>query len=192
MDNLTLLVEENEPTILYFDKKYLEKINLLYNISTKNSNFLALSFTFNDVSKFNINIKDIIITTISNSTTIFLDLVSLEKIKGDTLSIRIEQNENNYPCSLTFQIIKSESIYILQRNYINKGFITSMNLNQYYFMEVFQEEGEIMLHSKRNNGKLFGLIKLKSKVKSPYNISEYLKEEKDNELEFNEHSKIKF
>ena len=149
---------------------------------------MALSFTFNDVSKFNINIKDIINTTISNSTTIFLDSDSLDKIKGDTLYIRIEQNENNHPCSLTFQIIKSESIYILQRNYINKGFITSKNLNQYYFMEVFQEEGEIMLHSKRNNGKLFGLIKLKSKVKSPHNISEYLKEEKDNEIEFNEHT----
>ena len=25
-------------------------------------------------------------------------------------------------------------------------------------MEVFQEEGEIMLHSKRNNGKLFGYV----------------------------------
>ena len=188
LNNLTLLVEENEPTILYFDKKYLEIINISYNVSTKNSNFLALSFSFNDVSKFNINIADISNTIISNSTTIFLDSDSLKKIKGDTLNIRIEQIENNYPCSLTFQIIKSESIYILQRNYINKGFITSKDLNQYYFMEVFQEEGEIMLHSKRNNGKLFGYIKPKNQVKSPYNISEYLKEENDNELEFNRHT----
>ena len=40
-------------------------------------------------------------------------------------------------------------------------------------MEVFEEEGEIMLHNKRNNGKLFGLIKPKKGV-YPFNMSEYL------------------
>ena len=55
-------------------------------------------------------------------------------------------------------------------------------------MEVFQEEGEIMVHNKRNNGKLFGIIKPKEIVNSPYNISEYLIKEEDNKLEFNEHS----
>jgi len=188
VSNLTLLVEENEPTILYFNEEYLKKINLLYNVSIKNSNYMALSFSFNDVSTFNINIKDVINTTISNSTTIFLDSDSLKKIKGEILHIKIEQDENSYPCLLTFQIIKSESIYILQRNYINKGFITSKYSKQYYYMEVFQEEGEIMVHNKRNNGKLFGIIKPKEIVNSPYNISEYLIKEEDNKLEFNEHS----
>ena len=185
--NLTLFVEENEPTILYFDKDNLETINLSYNIS-KNTSFLALSFSFNEVSKFNINIKDIIDTTISNSTTIFLDSDSLKKIKDDNLYIKIEQNENSYPSFLNFQIIKPNSIYILQRNYINKGFITSNSSKQYYYMEVFEEEGEIMLHNKRNNGKLFGLIKPKNEVKYPFNMSEYLTEDKDNKLEFNEHT----
>jgi len=56
VSNLTLLVEENEPTILYFNEEYLKKINLLYNVSIKNSNYMALSFSFNDVSTFNLNI----------------------------------------------------------------------------------------------------------------------------------------
>jgi len=193
--NLSLLVEENEPTILFFGKIFdnkgvkegLKIINLSYRVSKKDS-FLALSFSFNEVSNFNIYITDIINTTISNSTTIFLDSDSLKKIKEDNLYIRIEQNENSYSCSLTFQIIKSESIYILQRNYINKGFITSNSSKQYYYMEVFEEEGEIMLHSKRNNGKLFGLIKTKKDIKYPFNMSEYLTDENDNKLEFNEHT----
>jgi len=99
MNKLTLLVEENEPSILYFDKDNLKIINLSYNVS-KNCSFLALSFSFNEVSKFNINIKDIIDTTISNSTTIFLDSDSLKEIKDDNLYIKIEQNENSYPCFL--------------------------------------------------------------------------------------------
>jgi len=192
--NLSLLVEENEPTILFFGKVFdnkqvkegLKIINLSYRVS-KTDSFLALSFSFNEISNFNIYITDIINTTISNSTTIFLNSDSLKKIQ-DNLYIRIEQIENSNPCSLTFQIIKSESIYILQRNNINKGFITSNSYRQYYYMEIFEEEGEIMLHSKRNNGKLFGLIKPKENAKYPFNISEYLTEDKDNQLEFNEHT----
>ena len=33
VSNLSLLVEENEPTIFYFDENYLEKINLSYQIN---------------------------------------------------------------------------------------------------------------------------------------------------------------
>jgi len=93
VSNLSLIVEVNEPTILYFGEKYLEKINLSYQIDKliKINSYIALSFSFNDVSKFNINISDIINTTISNSTTIFLDPDSLIKIKGDKLKISIEQ-----------------------------------------------------------------------------------------------------
>ena len=35
-------------------------------------------------------------------------------------------------------------------------------------MQVFEEEGEIMLHNKRNTGKLFGIIK--EGTIDPYNI----------------------
>ena len=188
---LTLEIEEKEPTNLYFDKNFLDNINLVYkNITViKNrASFITLSFSFNEVSTFNIIIPDIINTNISNSTTIFLDQESLLKIKGDTLNIRIEHIDTKYPCSLIFQIFEDNTIYILQRHYINKGFIDSNSSNQYYYMEVFQEEGEIMLHNKRNNGKLFGLIKPKDEVSSPFNSLEYLKNENNNELEFNEHT----
>ena len=99
ISNLLLLVEENEPTIFYFDENFLEKINLSYQINeiTKFVSYIALSFSFNDVSKFNIIIPDILNTTISNSTTIFLDQESLFKIKGDKLNISIEQIVNKNP-----------------------------------------------------------------------------------------------
>ena len=186
INNLSLLVEVNEPTILYFDENYLDKINLLYHIEeiTKIISYITLSFSFNNVSQFNINIPEIINTTISNSTTIFLDQEFLKKIKGDKLKISIQQIGNKYPCLLTFQIIAPELFYILQRDYINKGFIATDHINLYYYIEVFEEEGEIMLDSKRQNGEIFGLIKNKEGT-NPYNINEYIQNEKDNQLEFN-------
>jgi len=94
VSKLLLLVEENNPTILYFDENYLEKINLSY----QKDNYIALSFSFNDISKFNINISDILNNTISNSTTIFLDPESLFNIKGNKININIEQFGNKYLC----------------------------------------------------------------------------------------------
>jgi len=193
VSNLSLLVEVNEPTILYFDENYLEKINLSYQIDklSKESSYIALSFSFNDVSKFNINISDILNTTISNSTTIFLDPDSLFNIKGDKLKISIEQIENKYPCLLTFQIIAPKQVYTLQRDYINKGFIDTNHEYLYYYMEVFEEEGEIMLNNKRQNGELYGIIKKKEGIINPYNKSEYIQNEKyklSNQLIFNKHT----
>ena len=45
-----------------------------------------------------------------------------------------------------------------------------------------------MLHNKRNIGKLFGVIKEGNNT-DPYNISEYSKNEKENKLEFNDHTR---
>jgi len=189
ISNLTLLIEENEPTILYFDENYLKKIKLSYPIEeiAKLISFFTLSFSFNDVSQFNIIIPEIINITISNSTTIFLDQELLIKIEGDKINIIIEQIGNKYPCLLTFQIIAPKKVYTLQRDYINKGFIATSHKNLYYYMEVFEEEGEIILNNKRNSGKLFGLIKNKDGI-NPYNINEYIQNEKDNKLEFNVHT----
>ena len=183
VNKFTLLVEKREPTFLYFYEN-LRQIILSYNITELMENSsITLSFSFNNITKFNINISDIIYTTIINSTTIFLDSDSLSKIKEKILNINITHIENKN-CSLIFQIIEPNSIYALQKNNLNKGFITSNYLNQYYYMQVFEEEGEIMLHNKRNIGKLFGVIK--SNI-DPYNILEYPKDEKDNKLEFNKH-----
>ena len=153
ISNLSLIVEENDPTILYFDENYLKNINLSYHLEKKENNisYIALSFSFNNVSKFNIIIPDVINTNISNSTTIFLYQDLLDKIKGDKLNISIDHIGNEYPCLLTFQIIAPEQVYILQRDYINKGFIDTAHIYLYYYMEIFEEEGEIMLNSKRVN-----------------------------------------
>ena len=96
ISNLSLLVEENEPTILYFDKNYLKKISLSYKIKEvrKNTRFITLSFSFNNISEFNINIPDIINPTISNSTTIHLGSKYLNNLEEDTLNINIEQFGN--------------------------------------------------------------------------------------------------
>ena len=98
VSNLSLLLEENEPTILYFDKNYLKKINLIYQREqdTNIKSHITLSFSFNDVSKFKIYIPDIINTIISNSTTIFLDQKKLDKLNVEKLKISIEQIENEY------------------------------------------------------------------------------------------------
>ena len=180
----TIFVKEKEPNLLFFYKK-LKKVILLYNITElRGKSGATLSFSFREVTKFNINIPDIINTNISNSITIFLDSDSLSKIKENILNITITHIEDK-KCSLIFQIIEPNSIYALQKNYLNKGFITSNYLYQYYYMQVLVEEGEVMLHNKRNTGKLFGVIK---QFIDPYNISEYPKDEKDNQLEFNEHT----
>ena len=103
------------------------------------------------------------------------------------LKISIEQIGNKHPCLLTFQIIAPEPVYILQRDYINKGFIDTTQIDLYYYMEVFEEEREIMLNSKRQSGEIFRLIKNKEGI-DPYNINEYIQNEKDNQLEVNEHT----
>ena len=187
--NFDLLVEEKVPTILFFKENYMDRISLSYKINEaiKLNGFITVSISFNEVSTFNIKIPDIIDINISNSTNIFLYSDSLEKINGDTINIIISHLEKQSSCILTFQIIEPELINILQKDYINKGFISSNYEYQYYYMEVFQEEGEIMLHNKRHNGKLFGLIKSRNDI-NPYNLEEYLKVENNSQLEFNEHT----
>ena len=185
-NQLSLSLEKNEPTILYFYENF-KKINLPFQI--KEFGFIALSFSLNNVSEFNIIIPDIINTTISNSTTIYLDNDTLNNIEEKILNIGIEHIGSN-PCLLTFQIIEPKSVSILQRDFINKGFIDTNHENLYYFMEVFEEEGEIMLNNKRQSGKLFGFIKDKEGI-NPYNTSKYIQNDidnKDNQLEFNEHT----
>jgi len=78
----------------------------------------------------------------------------------------------------------------LQRDYINKGFIDTAHTLLYYYMEVFEEEGEIILNNKRQDGKIFGLIKNKNGT-NPYNINEYINDDqnkKGKSLKFDNHA----
>ena len=109
VNKLILSVEEKEPTFLYFYEN-LTQIILSYNFAKlKKNSSLTLSFSFNNVTKFNINISNIKYSNISNSTSIFLDSDFLSKIKEKKLNIKINLIENKN-CSLIFQIIEPNSI----------------------------------------------------------------------------------
>ena len=188
LKNSQLSFKKNVPIFLLFYEN-LKQINVSYKIDKlkeKPNRSLTLSFSLNNVSEFNIYIPNIINTTISNSTTIFIDTDSLKNIQSNSLEITITYIGNKNT-SLIFQIIKQKSFYLLQKNNLNKGFITSNFLRQYYYVKVLEEEGEIMLHNKRNNGKLLGIIKNKEYV-DPENKENYIQRKKDNQLEFDEHS----
>jgi len=159
-ENSTLKYEGKEPTILFFDD-YLKEIELSYNYAK--DSFVTFSFIFNEIASFYIiysyNGKNEKTKSISNSNNIFLyDLPVIDKKIINIKIIRIDIYE--HPVLLTFRVFTNNPTpYILQKNYLNQGFITSNLQNQYYYMEIFKdEEGEIMLHDKRQNGKIIGKI----------------------------------
>jgi len=185
INDFTLIEDDKEIVALLFGTN-LKK--LTYQMSnTKKNNFIAFSFMFDNIASFNVTTPDGSIRVISNSTKLFFDSDYLEKLNKTTITITITPRSTN-EVLLFLKVIESDSISMLQKNYLNQGFITSNTTNQYYFMEIFnEEEGEIMLHNKRQNGELFGIIKPKSI--NPYNISEYLlNNELNNSLEFDNHN----
>ena len=164
--NSKLEFKGKEPTILFFDK-YLEEIELSYNY--EKDSFVTFSFIFNEIASFDIiysyNGENKKIKSISNSKNIFL--YDLPEIKKKIINIKIIRTDiYEYPVLLTFRVFTNNPTpYILQKNYLNQGFITSNLQNQYYYMEIFKDEvGEIMLHDKRQNGKIIGKICKKNDI----------------------------
>ena len=166
--NYELKVEEHNLTIFYFDDN-LQNINLKYSLKEfLDDSYVLFSFLFHEEASFEINIKENIKYSqkriISNSHNIFLTKKSFEglDIKNlKNLNINVTKiGEDNKPVLLAFRVVSQKfKPLILQKNYLNQGFITSNNAHQYYYMEIFKgEEGEIMLHDKRQNGKLIGRI----------------------------------
>ena len=98
---------------------------------------------------------------------------------------------------LTFRVVSNKDTpLILQKKYLNQGFITS-NINyQHYYMEIFNgEEGEIMLHDKRQNGKLIARICNKQNNDCIINNNDIVYDNNNyiDYLEYREHiRKIKF
>ena len=189
----------SEPTILYFNE-HLNQYNISYKINNSDyENFVAFSFIFKEQSIFNIKVLNDEIKQnnyktsfqFNNSTNIFFDNYYLNKINGN-MNISINYNDNlNQSIFLILKPIQKECISILQKDNINKGFITSSTKYQYYYMKVFEgEEGEIMLHNKRTNGRLFGEI-IRNNTIDIYNKNNYPIEESN--LTFNEYTlKIKY
>ena len=193
-----LTMSISEPTVLYFNE-HLNQYNISYKINDDSNydNFVAFSFMFNEQSIFNIKILNDEIAQnetsfqFVNSTSLFLNSTYINKI-NDYIDISINYNEKlNKSIFLIFKPIQKESISILQKDYINKGFITSSTKYQYYYLKVFKgEEGELMIHNKRINGRLFGEI-IKNNSLDIYNKNNYPIEESN--LTFNDYTlKIKF
>ena len=170
-------------------------IELSYKINNLDENsFMILSFTFDENLLFNVDIKNILNRTISNSSNIFLFYNELSKIENDLLTIKINYSKENTSeeknnSLLIFKLIESNSISILEKNKLNLGFTISKKVDQYYYLEVFKgEEGEIMLHNKRLYGELYGFIKSKTGI-NPYNRTEYITKGEDNQLKFDDNTR---
>ena len=191
-----LTIEETDPTIFYFDKN-LSSIQLLYEIKNEDS-FVTFSFAFNEIATFKISYdygEKTKVKIISNSNNIFLTELSV--FINNTIRIKIERIDiYEYPVLLKFKIFTNNNkVLTLQKNYLNQGFVTSNLKYRYYYMEIFKdEEGEIMLHDKRQNGKILG--KLCRKKECPFDdiINSFPSEnnnikENDFYLEYKEHLK---
>ena len=174
-----LNVNENSRTEFYFNSE-INNNKLSYKKNLKKSNLenlVTLLFLSDEKSKFKIEFIEGNNSIILNSTKILLYYNFLySKIKNNKLNIFITYINKEEPVLLESKENKNNSIKPLNNNSLNKEFIYSRNSYQYYYMKVFKgEEGEIMLHNKRINGKLLGIIKPNN---SSYNDeSEYLKEE---------------
>ena len=193
------IIKDNTPSLklidssnLYFDENFKE-IQFYYDINDKVSdNPISLSLSFDQKSRFDIsiNIKGnesfAINKQILNSTFIFFNS---EFKKGDQLVINIKHINYATPVFMNIKIIKKTPITILEQNNLNLGFISSQVEFQYYYMEVFKdEEGEIMLHNKRQKGILFANLTEKSKINDLNNIDIYPTNETNSSLKFNEHT----
>ena len=181
----------NDTANIYFDNNFKE-VNLSYIVNEPDLDSpIALSLTFNLKSDFEVKIlseNGNFSENISNSTNIFFEK-DFRQNKNFTINIKYIDNENQV--FMNIKIIKNTSISILEQNNLNYGFITSDIEYQYYYMEVSKgQEGEIMLHNKRNKGILIGKLVDKDDKIDINDINIYPKYENDSNLlfGFNQHN----
>ena len=152
------LLNKSEPTIFYFNEN-ITHYNILYEIQDLTSeSFVTFLLSFNEKTEFEIEItysnseKEKESFIINNSTNIFLNntFLSNYNLNNCYLTISINYNQKE-PILLTFKAIEKDSISMLEKNYLNKGFITSETSFQKYYMDIYKgEEGEIILYNKGN------------------------------------------
>ena len=181
----------NDTANIYFDNN-LKEVNLSYIVNEPDLDSpIALSLTFNLKSDFEIKIlseNGTFSKNISNSTNIFFEK-EFKQNKNFKINIKHINDENQV--FMNIKIIKYTSISILEQNNLNYGFITSDIEYQYYYMEVSKgQEGEIMLHNKRNKGILIGKLVDKDDKIDINDINIYPKYENDSNLlfGFNQHN----
>ena len=188
--NLTL----NDSSNIYFDNNFKE-IHFSYKINNSNLDTpIALFLSFNKKSQFNVSITESgndnneINKNILNSTYIFFGNEFKEE---NQLNIKIRHINYSNPIFMNIKVIKNKnnSISFLEQNNLNFGFITSNIEYQYYYMEVFKDqEGEIMLHNKRQKGILFAYLTEKSKISDLIDTNNYPKIQSETDIEYNQHT----
>jgi len=149
---------EKKPTFLHFDKN-LKKIRLFYNLQDMEKKSIVFSFFIKDKVKFNVTFEE----TGLNKTISYIDkfIIKKELISNyENISILLTLKEEDKESNVIVRVIGDNSkLNYLQRNFLNLEFILSEEEIHYYYMEVYNnEEGEIMLHDKRKNGKLASKI----------------------------------
>jgi len=155
----SLNLAEKSLTFLHFDK-YLKKIRLFYNLPKEKNESIVFSFFIKDKVKFNVAFGQKSL----NKTISYIDkfIIKKDSIPRNTnnISILLTLKEEDKISDVIVSVIGDNSaFYYLQRNFLNLEFILSEEKTQYYIMEVYKnEEGEIMLHDKRKNGKLVSKI----------------------------------
>ena len=90
----------------------------------------------------------------------YIDKFIITKNISENISILLTLKEEDKVSDIIVRVIgDNSSFYYLQRNFLNLEFILSEEKTQYYYMKVYKnEEGEIILHDKRKNGKLASII----------------------------------
>ena len=155
----SLNLKEKSPTFFHFDKN-LKKIRLFYNLSKEKNESIVFSFFIKDKVKFNVTYEQSGLNKIISYVDKFIIKKDLIQDKANNISILLTLKEEDKVSDLIVRVIGDNSkFYYLQRNFLNLGFILSEDKNHYYYMEVYKdEEGEIILHDKRKNGKLASII----------------------------------
>ena len=200
----SLLLQNKEENVFYFNDD-INSLTIYYEIKKKSNNsFASLYFKFEDAPFFievsyknDKNESNYISKDIDESSYIYLNSEFLMcdrdniNVNGNlSIIIQKKDNKNNY---MYLKIIEEESISLLEENALNFGFITSKTTYQYYHTEVLEgEEGELMLHNKRNYGILHAKIVNKTDKENNtydiYNISNYPKGNfPKEELEYDQH-----
>jgi hypothetical protein len=156
-----LNLKEKNPTFLHFDKN-LKKIRLFYNLQKEEIKPIIFSFFIKDKVKFNVTFGETKTSLSKNISYIdkFIIKKNLISKNRNNISILLTLKEEDKESDVIVKVIGDNSkFYYLQRNYLNLEFILSEENTQYYCMEVYKdEEGEIILHDKRKNGKFVSKI----------------------------------
>ena len=187
-----LEIDNKEENIINLNNSIYHSFKISYEIKNiSDDSLLSLNFRFEENS-FKYNISYLIdneqvyskIKPIDNSTNIYLNSEfllkndkSVEAIgQNGSIYINVSNQIENKSSIIHFKIIEKNTVCLLEKNALNFGFLTTNTTYQYYYTEVFNgEEGELILHNKRFDGILNGIIIEKSKLEEDdlTNISIY-------------------